>query len=152
MGERKQRAIDDGDNEVGKIRQSLYRNVIEKSKKAEESGYYLEAITLYESMITDRLESALTKVTGENYGFMTLGQLIPLVKKHMPGSVLEKLMTDELDPWRVKRNNSLHGMAKLPEGETKRFEDEYSKCKDHCAEGKAIFRAIDREVSKIKAK
>jgi len=42
---------------VGKARQKVYAHVLNRIKKSIEAGFYLEAVTLEESFITDRLDS-----------------------------------------------------------------------------------------------
>ena len=60
--------------EKGQKRYWLYRSVIDRYNEAYKSGYYLEAITLMESLITDRLESLLIYhgLITPNKAFMTL--------------------------------------------------------------------------------
>ena len=69
------------DNNVGKIRQDLYSQAHIHIKVAMEQGYYLEVITLVESLVSDRLESFITQTTGEDFSFRTLGELIEKVRK-----------------------------------------------------------------------
>ena len=61
-------------NEKGKIRYVRYKHVLEQYKKAMENGFYLEAVTLMESIISDRLESRAAYLEKTN-GFETLGKL-----------------------------------------------------------------------------
>lgn len=149
--EKPKRAKNSPENEVGKIRGKIYTGVFDQITKAEEQGFYLEAITLYESLITDRLESALSMVTGFEYPFKNLGPLITEVRSKMPNSELRTLVDNRLDQWRMNRNESQHQMAKLAEGQEKELEVEYQKCAAYCVEGKAIFRQLDKLVVKIKS-
>lgn len=146
------RAENSSENEIGKIRERVYAGIFGQITKAEENGFYLEAITLYESLITDRLESVLSVATGTNYQFKNLGPLIDDVKKYMPSTPLASLVIERLDAWRISRNKALHQMAKLQEGQLKDFDQEYLLCEGICREGKSIFRAIDKEVVKEKAR
>lgn len=148
----KVRAVNNEGNEVGQTRRKLYTGILGQIKNAEVGGFYLEAITLYESLITDRLESVLSLVSEEEISFKNLGSLIGLVRHYLPDSELDKIVFGRLEPWRLNRNESLHGMAKLEKGQDKEFMDEYQKCKDYCVEGKEIFRIIDKVSVKIKAK
>lgn len=53
----KVRAIAKEDNEVGLERYKLYKSAFSRINKAIKEEYYLEAITLVESILADRLES-----------------------------------------------------------------------------------------------
>lgn len=57
---KKKRAVSSESNDVGSKRHELYKGVIGKINSAIEAGYYLEAITLEESLICDRFASRFT--------------------------------------------------------------------------------------------
>lgn len=63
----------------GKIRYDLYKAVIHRYKEAMEKGFFLEAITLMESLISDRLESAINfyGLRPKGSDFRPLGETIP---------------------------------------------------------------------------
>jgi len=79
---------------------------IERILKAITEGYYLEAITLQESIISDRLALFLHH-QGDKSDSKTLNKLILTVQKHHQNKLFE-----EVDLWRVKRNKAIHGLVR----------------------------------------
>ena len=55
--------------EIGKLRYETYKGVLSKYKKAMEVGCYLEAITLMESIIFDRLASIVNEISEKDILF-----------------------------------------------------------------------------------
>ena len=48
-----------GNKGVGQNRDEVFKQAIKQYKKAKENGFYLEAIAICESLITDRMEAEL---------------------------------------------------------------------------------------------
>ena len=94
---KKIRAVTLPDNGVGKIRADLYKQAYERMKEAAEKGFYLEVITLIESLISDRVESFITKSTGEDFSFKTLGELIDKTRTLNEDDKLKNLVIVELN-------------------------------------------------------
>jgi hypothetical protein len=103
-----------------------YREAWARIKVAQEQGFYFEAVTLEESIISDRLISYLVGVgaiqraaTVEKYP--SFGQLIKQWAQHSLPSVSEGMYADlpaAVDQWRIWRNKVVHGMVKShPDGE-----------------------------------
>jgi len=88
-------------------------------KKSIAHGFYLEAVTLEESIISDRLISYLVRVKAvkpdaklERQGF---ANLIKVWKYQVPEPIRDSFFTDlqtEIDKWREDRNKVVHGMVK----------------------------------------
>lgn len=130
--------------EVGKLRYETYKGVLSKYKKAMEVGCYLEAITLMESIIFDRLASIVNEISEKDIPErMSFGKLI---EKTRDIDILLPL-TCRLDTWREKRNSALHAMAKslLP-----RFEEKYNATKEVAEEGYELFRVLDKAIYKYR--
>lgn len=99
-----------------------YREAWSRIKQAQEQGFYLEAVTIEESIITDRLISYLVSVgmieqaekPGHYPSFAELirlwGQQCPLVEPQESQNLEAKI-----DRWRQRRNKVVHGIVKLPE-------------------------------------
>lgn len=109
------RAIALDTNNVGNQRYNLYKKVIEHINKSIDNGYYLEAITLIESLIADRLESHLTFIKGEDFSFKTLDKIVKNFSRHKSDidDDLYRLVEEYVNNWKEKRNLVLHEMAKL---------------------------------------
>ena len=92
-----------------------YKLAFERMDEALQEGWLLEAISLQESIITDRLISIL-KAKGETvHTKHSLGRLISRVKKTMTGSAItsEGDFFNELEQWRDARNECVHAFCKL---------------------------------------
>lgn len=96
-----------------------YREAWGRINKAQGHGFYLEAVTLQESIIADRLISFLVCVGAiepdtrlEKHSF---GQLIQQWTKLVPEPIPTKYFPDlrvAIDEWRKRRNKIVHGMVK----------------------------------------
>ncbi|MFT5915887.1 MAG: hypothetical protein ACJAWV_001955 [Flammeovirgaceae bacterium] len=62
-----------GNEGVSKNRYELYQLAFKQFDKAIEAGFYLEAVTIIESIIADRMESRIGQLTEEPFIFGTLG-------------------------------------------------------------------------------
>jgi biopolymer transport protein ExbB/TolQ len=137
------RAIATEGSNVGTYRQDLYRNAFKRIKQATDQGFNLEAITLIESLISDRLESRLSFLLKEDFSFKTLGVLINKAKRIENNEELKLVITSDLNKWRNQRNSALHEMIKIQEGETPSWEDRISNLKNVSESGLKLLRKID---------
>jgi len=80
-----------------------------------EESWLLEAITLEESIITDRLLSILTSTEQAISSKQSLGNLIAQAKKLMTGSgsIVDGDLFHDLNQWREERNECIHAFCKL---------------------------------------
>jgi len=140
---KKTRAVATPGTNVGNARYHLYRMAYGRIKGAMEDGYYLEAVTLIESIISDRLESRLTKVIGSDFSFKTLGALIDKSRSVETDAALKKLVIDDLNDWRALRNEALHEMAKLASGDSSTWEDRMYALVLIADDGLKVLKALD---------
>lgn len=143
--------------EVGIKRYFLYKNTIEHVHKSINDGFYLEAITLIESMISDRLESRLgIKAESSKYDFKPLGDLLAGIRKHETEIELLDLCalrSGKLYVWKNARNKYLHAMAKLEENDPNPdWKKRKEKSKEIAEEGFELFKEVRDLVSKYKRK
>ena len=94
-----------------------YKEAWRRVDAAIEGGYYFEAVTICESIISDRLFSYVTGVSPESKLKIksSLGDLIAEWKK-TAGDSLPKGLADEVDAWRLDRNSIVHGLVKSAPG------------------------------------
>ena len=94
-----------------------YKLAFQRLDEALEEGWLLEAISLEESIITDRLLSILISTEQAVSSKQSLGNLIAQAKKMMTGSgsIVEGDFFHELDQWRDARNECVHAFCKLDE-------------------------------------
>lgn len=139
---KKPRAIADGVSGIGVHRYGLYRAAWARVEEAATAGYYLEAITILESLLADRMESRASHLTGKNEGFQTLGQLITLFRKHEREDGF-LVSIDRIDAWRLRRNKALHEMVKFAQGEFPTWGQQVAELPDVVREGKSCLLEFD---------
>lgn len=126
----------------GEIRRDRYQRVLEQYKRAMESGFYLEAVTLMESIISDRLESRATYL-GKTTGFDTLGKLCNILSSD---TVLKDIIPQIVD-WKNGRNRILHEMSKIDVSDmAEDFGEKYESGRLLAQSGLDIFRQVDAAV------
>lgn len=126
----------------GEIRRDRYQRVLEQYKRAMESGFYLEAVTLMESIISDRLESRATYL-GKTAGFDTLGKLCNILSSD---TVLKDIIPQIVD-WKNGRNRMLHEMSKIDASDmAEDFGEKYESGRLLAQSGLDIFRQVDAAV------
>ena len=132
--------------EKGQKRYRLYRDILNRYKEAMDKGFYLESIALMESIITDRLESALIfyGFIDSSNAFRTMGPC--LEKLHSEGIISDNLH-HELNEWKNGRNHALHEMAKIEEGYQTTFGQRYIEQKQIANKGYELFKSIKTELS-----
>lgn len=92
-----------------------YKLAFDRMDEALQEGWLLEAISLQESIISDRL-STLLDAKGESVSSkQSLSRLIGHAKKVMTGSgtTVDGDFFHELDLWRDARNECVHAFCKL---------------------------------------
>lgn len=136
-----------------------YKEAWSRIKKAQEQGFYLEAVTLQESIITDRLISYLVGVGAieravELHKYPNFGKLIDKWKIQNPKPIdiqdYRDLQTAVCE-WRKRRNNVVHGMVKSHPGTaTDSVIDFLEEAKLTAEQGKRLARAVGYWVKKMK--
>jgi hypothetical protein len=102
-------------------RYQLFRSTAEHIVGAFHAGFYLEAVTLIESVLGERFESRLQYHDVQDPGFHTLGYVIKsLRRREKEGSDFKELL-ERADQWRLDRNCVLHEIAKTAEGDRRPF-------------------------------
>jgi len=137
-----------GENDVGTDRFSLLHAAADKAAVAFERGFYLEAITLVESLLATRLESRLTWVRecqgkSQAVRFNTLGPLCTELLGENAAAAPDwhefHGPIQDIREWAKKRNEALHEMAKLIEEDGRAFSEKYEMCRAIALGG---FRAL----------
>lgn len=99
-----------------------YKLAHEKIVRAIDEGFPLEAITICESIITDRLLSYANYYGGRlDPSKATLGQAITTIRKRVPDlAAADPLGADlllQVSDWAKSRNHALHAIAKSGQGQ-----------------------------------
>lgn len=150
----KERALALPDNNIGQQRYELFKSVLSRINQSCQDGYYLEAITLIESLISDRLESYLSFVLGDNIGFQNLGTLINHFesKKNQEkiDNELKEVVLNNVNDWRKKRNKVLHEMAKIDFNNQLTWEQKCQDLNEIAENGLNVFRKIDKRLANLR--
>jgi len=134
-----------------------YREAWARIGAAQGHGFYLEAVTIVESMITDRLISYLVGIgvlarPNELDQYPPLGRLIQTWKTHCPSPIVTGRVTDlqtAVDTWRQRRNKIVHSIVKSHPGEaTDEVDNFLSAAKTAAAQGVILAQALTNWVRK----
>ena len=142
--------------DVGRARQELYRGTYKRLKEAIEAGFWIEAIALCESIISDRLQARISHLKGHSEDARRnkmLGGLVRQIKTQEKQIGFEKLhaIYDDIAKWKDDRNEAVHRAVKLNVGETFRKWDEFYDALEQTArEGADICRRLTNEQNRIK--
>lgn len=128
-----------------------YREAWTRIRSAQVKGYYLEAITLEESIISDRLIGYLSakgvlQAKERLSQYPGFGQLLQLWKKQHPDRITLPDVDDlhaAVDVWRMNRNNIVHGMVKSHPGTaTENIDDFLATAEMAAARGERLAKAV----------
>jgi hypothetical protein len=109
-------------------------------------GFYLEAVTVAESIVSDRLLSYVKSHDNRVNIHTSLKQLIDKAEKLCIATESANLgyeMFLALHKWRINRNKCVHSVAKSEPGEPTITADEFNKlAKTSAEEGKILARCV----------
>ncbi len=138
----RERAIAKPNEGVEMTRYLLYKRAWQRINAAESAGFHLEAIALIESILSDRMESRASFLSGTNIGFKTLERLLKELRKLE--SVTEFItVLKRIEAWKDRRNSSLHEMVKFQTGMRPTWEEKQGPLGEIVSEGKAVLREFD---------
>jgi len=139
---RRVRAVAGKEDGAGMQRYELYRRAWDQIGAASRSGFYLEAITLIESLIADRLESRASYLTGKDKGFQNLGPLLSLVRaEDRDPAFLEAYKA--IDEWRDRRNRAMHEVVKFEDGVSVTWDEKVKPLPHIVRQGRDALKAYD---------
>lgn len=135
------------EKDVGLKRFEVYSFALNKYKYAIEQKCFIEAISIIESLITDRLESFLNQISEKNdYSFKTLGVLLKALN-HLNLSKDFQELSNDINLWRNQRNNAIHEIAKFS-SVLFSVNDRYDALLDISQLGYKLFRRLDGLINK----
>jgi hypothetical protein len=125
-------------------------------KKAIEEKFYLEAITIQESIITDRLLNFVITNNIKNISEDELHKPIAFLNKlisHCKPFFEDENLYEELNEFRFSRNNCIHAMVKSYPGNPTQKVSEFQKlAKETSINGKMLTRKIEAWHLRMKKK
>ncbi len=130
-----------------------YREAWSRIQLAQDNGFFLEAITIQESIISDRLISYLSRPTASNPllkdkkgRWPQFAKLIERWRSEFPNGVPVDSPIDlinRIEQWRNVRNEAIHAIVKSEPGQPTQPIDVFlNKAKEAAEEGERLARAI----------
>jgi hypothetical protein len=134
-----------------------YREAWTRIKEAQLQGFYLEAITIEESIISDRLSSYFRNVLRTDRQPNSLKRMQDLWRKHHPEPIVfgdyDDLIT-ALGKWREGRNKSIHAIVNSHEHPEQSIESFLLHSKNVAERGEKLTSAIsqwcDKKIRAVK--
>lgn len=127
-------------------KQLSYREAYKRINDARNGEYYFEAVTLAESIMSDRLLSYLAGKQARPKGHPSFKGLIEAWKRSCHAPIKQSRITNlqqEVDTWRISRNKVVHGLVHSEPGQpTESVEDFLSLAKHAANEGAKLARAV----------
>jgi len=108
-------------------------------------GFYLEAITLCESMISDRIEALVAALDPDHPDagqLLELGRNLKKFKRLLKDDLKGADLAARLDAWKEARNRALHEMVKLPEGDAGDWGSRRAALRSVAREGRDLVRIL----------
>lgn len=138
------------ESKTADARYKQIKSGIDRYKEAMDAGFYIEAIALMESAISDCLESTLNYIfPNKDYSFKTIGNLTyGLLDNRCYLSENWISILEEIKEWADKRNDAVHQMVKLIPNKNKSFQERYNELKQCAEEGYDLFKKLNNEKKK----
>ena len=133
--------------EIGKAKEILFRAAFNRIERAIKNGFHLEAIAIEESLICDRIESAINVVTKKESYPETLGPLLSQLNKL---SVFPDELLHELDSSRINRNLVMHQMVKITNSDTTDWRSRMKFARSTALKGKLLLKDVQLNTNRIK--
>lgn len=120
-----------------------------QANAAIDAGFYLEAIALWEVLITNRLEHYLNTLQGSRLSFSSLGKLLSKLDETLFGKERTEKeqelyeLIESLHDWFGNCHNRLHTLAKLPEHDREKWNDSAKPLRKLAKQGRKHFKRIN---------
>lgn len=152
MAKRRRAQAEEPEGAVGTLRYDLYVKANERIVEAIDAGYFLEAICLVESFVSDRLESRVSYLSGSDFGFQTLGRLIQESRRTEDDEVLVDELLPALDDWRRRRNTAAHELVKIEacDGKRESWSERLARCRTVAVDGHALMKRIGVRINELR--
>lgn len=131
---------------TARAKQELYRQAHERLERAIKRGSHIEAVVLIESLMSDRLESALTQIKGKPVNVSTLGMLLREFQKHVE---IDDEFRAAMWAWNKSRGLVVHEMVKLTNEIESSWEERIAYARTTARAGKELLRQLRKYTDKI---
>lgn len=150
---KKIRAINKSEvNQIGLLRKRLYSNAYRHIKLSKEKESWLEVIAICDSLISDRVESLVARLSNQSArkrALLPLGKALHKYKLLLNSKGFSKDLFNEVVNWSDKRNRHLHEMVKVRENESLSWEDRIARSEKDAKQGLRLARLVDNECRRI---
>jgi hypothetical protein len=132
--------------ELGKFKQQLYKLAHKRVQSSIRRGAHIEAIALLESIMSDRIESAISSVTRKPVSASTLGSLFKTLDKLSPADDDLKAL---VWAWNESRGLVIHQMVKLTNDYNSTWAERVKFAKTTAQEGLILLPQLRRYTDRI---
>lgn len=146
---------------VGDARYALISSAAQRITEAMRAGFWLEATTLVESILAERMEKRVQwlykhlQESKERYalervkdGFANLGPLISALLAVEKDADL-KAVVGRVEIWRRHRNSAIHEMVKLGDAAQETWDARLERAHQAAQDGIEVLRALDTEERRV---
>ena len=130
------------------LRKELRSRAQDRLASALKAGYYIEAVALEDSMISDRLEELLD-LRKEHVAMNSLGQLAQLARAMDPEAF--SALAQRLLAWADQRNQVVHQMVKVGPTHRGDWESRLAAAQAAAVEGQTLAADVERTVAEYAA-
>jgi hypothetical protein len=132
--------------EVGAAKQQLYREAHKRLSRAIKNGFHIEAIAITESIMSDRIESAISTITGLGVEIGTLGKLISAFHELHP---IDEEFRIELREWNRARGQVIHQMVKLTNEHQATWRERMTFARHTAIQGEVLLKKLRKVTDKV---
>jgi hypothetical protein len=132
--------------ELGKSKQQLYKFAHKRVQSSIRKGAHIEAIALLESIMSDRIESAISSVSRKPVSASSLGSLFNTLDKLRPA---EDDLKTLVWAWNESRGLVIHQMVKLTNDYNSTWAERVKFAKITAQEGLILLPKLRRYTDKI---
>ena len=133
--------------EARKTRGDVNRSSYKRARRAINSGFYLEAIVLVESMLADRLEAILTVLSGRPATFRTANQAARDLQ-NFPRYTNSDLL-QQVRVWSYGRSRWVHEFAKVSNEEHLSWRNRIADARDVSVMGFDLLTRVAAEARRV---
>ncbi|WP_434978719.1 hypothetical protein [Daejeonia sp. YH14] len=141
-----------GKDITGKEKYEIMRKAVSQYNAAIKAGYFLEATTLMESLLANRLESRISELTKSDVEMNTLKLLCKQVKRSGEKDEIIIKILEEINKWANQRNEVIHEAAKISKGQKKKWENFLEDAEQTAKSGRKLFDAINKRLNQLRKK
>lgn len=125
--------------DINRLKSELISSAYKRAKRAINAGFFIEAIAIEESLICDRLEAILSRVSKTEVNISTIGKLIVALK---PYGVLSEDLAAELQTWQKYRSQTIHQIVKVTNSESSDWRSRLRFARSTSVEGLQLFQKL----------